>query len=178
MRAALLACVAARAACGETGSGEPGSGSTVAGRNYTDGRGCPPAMRAGLYEVPHPDGGCCLGEGEDWCHNNYEEFFTCGTNACGEIDCCIPEECPTGMKGVELMIEGECAVPYGVWVSTGLIPLALICLCVMRWKERQEAVQEREAQKQRGIRRQQHGAAALVRRNSAIINSIAPVQRV
>ena len=133
-------------------------------------------MRAGLYEVPHPDGGCCLGEDEDWCHNNYVEGFICGTNACGEIDCCIPDPCPTGMKGVELMIEGECPVPFGVWISAGLIPLGITLLCIIRWRERKEVQKEREVQKQRSVRRQQHGRAALERRDSAIINSIAPAR--
>ena len=105
MRAVLLLCAAARAACGETGSGGVGSSTTAS--NYTDGRGCTQIkaglyevrhIKAGLYEVPQPvhevlqpDRGCCLGERDDWCHNNYEKGFTCGFNACGEMDCCIPE---------------------------------------------------------------------------------------
>uniref|UniRef100_A0A7S3X0V2 Disintegrin domain-containing protein n=1 Tax=Emiliania huxleyi TaxID=2903 RepID=A0A7S3X0V2_EMIHU len=35
-------------------------------------------------------GGCCLGEGSDWCSEHYQEGFVCVNNACGLDDCCVP----------------------------------------------------------------------------------------
>lgn len=34
-------------------------------------------------------GGCCLGEADDWCSNNYQSGYQCENNACGDDDCCV-----------------------------------------------------------------------------------------
>ena len=70
--------------------------------DYENGRGCPYRADCGL--------GCCLGEYNEWCHDNYKEGFYCENNACGGDDCCVPAGLPYfrillgGAAGVALIV--------------------------------------------------------------------------
>ena len=69
-------------ACGECEACEVGQDSSECPANdwNDDGRGCPGKC----------SGGCCIGEDDNWCSDNYREGFVCRNNVCGDDDCCTP----------------------------------------------------------------------------------------
>ena len=87
-------------------------------------------------------GGCCLGEYNDWCSDNYERGFICENNACGNDDCCVRNS--TAVVIVALV--GVAAV------------IAIIITCIVCCVCRQSRARQRRAMEQ--FRAQQNASAA------------------
>jgi len=88
-----------------------------------DGRGCPGGPEGGC------SGGCCLGEYDDWCSDNYREDWHCANNACGDDDCCVPRATPIVFIVVANIIF--------LLVIVGIV----VACCYCRKRHRQQRVQ-------------------------------------